>query len=444
MVGGRRTVRGRQGQHSWARAVIAELVRETRLKPWNIPTSMSLEPGHAAGKYPRVRRIKAPQKVHPLFDQIVRSAAILDILKQLIGPGLRLHGSKLNMKSAHYGSPVEWHQDWAFYPHTNDDVLAIGVLLDDCDLANGPMLVTPGTHTREVWNHHGEDGCFAGLIDPDTIQPEIARAVPCMGRAGSMSFHHVRALHGSALNSSDRPRNLLLYEVAASDAWPLMGVKDFGGTGGPPVVRPIQVGGAADDQHVPVRLPLPPATRRGLDLRDPVGGEEKSMPPRGMIRRWRSNSASCSRYGADGAASRRRAGMRHYGPGVRRPVRDAGFDGAGVRFIDRRCAAEAAGFLRERGTSIWQAQCCPANVDDLEAECWTLVARLSADRVNLQPKMCGRIRDRRLHSRCSIAGGGWPNQAGVADAMSKPAATARPRTCLLRPCNCWITFPTCG
>ncbi len=48
-----------------------------------------------------------------------------------------------------------------------------------------------------------------------------------MGRAGSMSFHHVRALHGSALNTSDRPRNLLLYEVAASDAWPLMGVKDF-------------------------------------------------------------------------------------------------------------------------------------------------------------------------------------------------------------------------
>jgi len=28
-------------------------------------------------------------------------------------------------------------------------VLAIGVLLDDCDLANGPMLVTPGTHNRE-------------------------------------------------------------------------------------------------------------------------------------------------------------------------------------------------------------------------------------------------------------------------------------------------------
>jgi len=219
-----------------------------------------LEPGHSR-ENPRVRRIKTPHKVHPIFDEIVRSAPVIDILKKLIGPGLRLHGSKLNMKSAQYGSPVEWHQDWAFYPHTNDDVLAIGVLLDDCDLANGPMLVTPRTHAGEVWNHHGDDGCFAGLIDPDLVKNEIERAVPCMGKAGSMSFHHVRALHGSAQNTSDRPRNLLLYEVAASDAWPLMGVKDFDEFNsrlltGEVVVTPRL-------SKVPVRMPLPPAKRQG-------------------------------------------------------------------------------------------------------------------------------------------------------------------------------------
>jgi phytanoyl-CoA hydroxylase len=220
-----------------------------------------LEPGHTP-ENPRVRRIKAPQKVHPIFDEIVRSAPVISILSKLIGPGLRLHGSKLNMKSAQYGSPVEWHQDWAFYPHTNDDILAIGVLLDDCDLENGPMLVTPGSHTGPtMWDHHGEDGCFAGLIDPDLIQDEIKRAVPCIGKAGSMSFHHVRALHGSALNTSDRPRNLLLYEVAASDAWPLMGVKDFAEFDsrlltGKSVIAPRMT-------SVPVRMPLPPATRQG-------------------------------------------------------------------------------------------------------------------------------------------------------------------------------------
>ncbi len=241
------------------RSVIVELVADSAgtLEHTDV---YDLEPGHTR-ENPRVRRIKAPQKLHPLFDEIVRSAPVLDILQQLIGPGLRLHGSKLNMKSAHYGSPVEWHQDWAFYPHSNDDVLAIGVLLDDCDLSNGPMLVTPGTHTGEIWNHHGEDGCFAGLIDPDTIGTEIARAVPCMGRAGSMSFHHVRALHGSALNTSDRSRNLLLYEVAASDAWPLMGVKDFDEfnsrlLSGDPVIAPRMT-------NVPVRMPLPAAKRQG-------------------------------------------------------------------------------------------------------------------------------------------------------------------------------------
>ncbi len=182
------------------RSVISELVAGSA-KTLEHTDVYDLEPGHTA-ESPRVRRIKAPHKVHALFDEIVRSAPVLDILTKLLGPGLRLHGSKLNMKSAQYGSPVEWHQDWAFYPHTNDDVLAIGVLLDDCDLANGPMLVTPGTHNREVWNHHGEDGCFAGLIDPDLIKerdrargalhgPRRQHVVPPCPRAARLGDEHL-------------------------------------------------------------------------------------------------------------------------------------------------------------------------------------------------------------------------------------------------------------
>ena len=241
------------------RSVVAEIVAGAAAVTEHTEV-YDLEPGHTP-EAPRVRRIKAAHNVHPAFNALVRSQPVLDILTKLIGPGLRLHGSKLNMKSAHYGSPVEWHQDWAFYPHTNDDVLAIGVLLDDTDLSNGPMLVTPGTHRGPVWSHHGDDGRFIGLIDPDLIRDEIARATPCVGSAGSMSFHHVRALHGSAPNTSDRSRNLLLYEVAASDAWPLMGVKDFDEfdsrlIAGPSTVTPRMT-------ETPVRIPLPPPLRQG-------------------------------------------------------------------------------------------------------------------------------------------------------------------------------------
>jgi ectoine hydroxylase-related dioxygenase (phytanoyl-CoA dioxygenase family) len=219
-----------------------------------------LEPAHTPAE-PKVRRIKAPHKVHTVFDALIRSPAVIEIVRRLIGADLRLHGSKLNMKAAQYGSPVEWHQDWAFYPHTNDDLLAIGVMLDDMDLENGPLLVAPGSHRGPVFNHHGADGRFAGLIDPVEIEREIASAVPLTGRAGSMSFHHVRALHGSALNTSSRSRNLLLYEVAAADAWPILGVADFDEFN-----SRLLTGNASVEPRlapVPVRLPLPPAARQG-------------------------------------------------------------------------------------------------------------------------------------------------------------------------------------
>ena len=218
-----------------------------------------LEPGHRP-EAPRVRRIKTPHKFFDGFARLYRHPAVVSVVQQLVGPGVRLHGSKINLKAPRYGSPVEWHQDWAFYPHTNDDLLAVGVMLDDCTPDNGPLLVVPGSHTGPVWDHHS-GGRFCGAVDPAAIRAEIDRAVALTGAAGSMSFHHVRLLHGSDQNRSDQPRALLLYEYAAADAWPLMGVRDLDDfdarlvTGAPniePRLRPA-----------PVRMPLPPALHQG-------------------------------------------------------------------------------------------------------------------------------------------------------------------------------------
>lgn len=218
-----------------------------------------LEDGHFPAT-PKVRRIKTPHKHFDYFKRLVRHPGITAILAALLGPNIRLHGSKLNMKSAGYGAPVEWHQDWAFYPHTNDDVLATGILLDDCDIENGPMLMIPGSHRGRIYDHHA-DGCFCGAITGELNQIAFDKAVALTGRAGSMSIHHARTLHGSAQNTSAKPRRLLLFEYAAADAWPLMGVPDFAEfnsrivLGNPtlePRIRPA-----------PVRMPLPPAQAQG-------------------------------------------------------------------------------------------------------------------------------------------------------------------------------------
>jgi phytanoyl-CoA hydroxylase len=218
-----------------------------------------LEPGHSR-KAPRVRRIKVPHRNLPFFGELARLPALVEALQDLLGPGVRLHGSKINLKSPRYGSPVEWHQDWAFYPHTNDDVLAVGIMLDECTAENGAMLVVPGTHRGPTFDHHS-GGRFCGAMDPARDGIDLSRAVPVTGPAGAVSLHHARLVHGSAQNFSDKPRVLLLYEYAAADAWPLLGVKDFDEfnerlvTGQPSVTPRLE--------SVPVRLPLPPAAHQG-------------------------------------------------------------------------------------------------------------------------------------------------------------------------------------
>jgi hypothetical protein len=104
------------------------------------------------------------------------------------------------------------------------------------------------------------------------------------GKAGSMSIHHVRMLHGSAPNVSDRNRLILFYECAAADAWPLAG----GGSYihrlnqrefwedlqtrmicGKPTLTPRM-------EALPVRVPLPPAPESGSIFKTQKSGGARS------------------------------------------------------------------------------------------------------------------------------------------------------------------------
>jgi len=66
-----------------------------------------------------------------------------------------------------------------------------------------------------------------------------------------------------------------------------------------------------------------------------------------------------------------------------RMIREAGFDGAGVRFFDYDFASRVTRTLRDYGLT-WQAQCYPQTVDDLKPII-EHVQDLGADHINLQP-----------------------------------------------------------
>jgi ectoine hydroxylase-related dioxygenase (phytanoyl-CoA dioxygenase family) len=219
-----------------------------------------LEDGHTPTA-PRLRRIVSPHLWHSVYAALIRHPRIIAALSALWGPNIRFDQSKLNMKSAGFGSPVEWHQDWAFYPHTNDDLAAVGVMIDDVGEDNGPLLVLPRSHMGPIFDHHA-DGRFCGAIDVSRSALDVSRAVPCLGRAGTITIHHARLVHGSAINRSTRQRRFLLHQYRAADAWPLLRRPETweGWTS-------LLVSGtetlAPRLTPVPVRLPLPPAEHQG-------------------------------------------------------------------------------------------------------------------------------------------------------------------------------------
>lgn len=183
-----------------------------------------LEPGHTP-EAPQLRRLKNPVVLHPIYDRMLRHDYILDSVAQLVGPNVRYDTSKLNMKSAGFGSPVEWHQDYAFASAvTNDDMLSVGLALDDMTQENGCLLFIPGSHKGPIYDHHQNDVFVGGITDPN-FRPD--NAVPIEVKAGGITIHHTRTLHGSAPNLSGQSRRLLLLQYSAADTLPQRPITDW-------------------------------------------------------------------------------------------------------------------------------------------------------------------------------------------------------------------------
>ena len=233
------------------RQVTDEFVEKSRAVTTNDQV-FDLEPSHTP-ETPRLRRLKDPINQHEIYRRALQHPKVLEIVSQLIGLAVTSNGNKLNLKLANVGSPVEWHQDWAFYPHTNDDLLAVGIAIDESTLQNGCLMVIPGSHRGPLLDHH-QEGVFIGAVTDPCFQSDAA--VPITLKAGGISIHHTRLLHGSFPNRSPKTRRLLLFQYCAADAWPLMPNENPWETYVATMVQgePLNVPRLAP---VPVRLPLP-------------------------------------------------------------------------------------------------------------------------------------------------------------------------------------------
>ena len=177
-----------------------------------------LEPGQG-GRPAALRRVQAPTEISEAYFEAMADSPMTDMVADLIGPNVKLHHTKINSKQPGAATMVRWHQDFAFTPHSNADVITALLMVDDVTEENGPLAVAPGSHMgpiHSIW----QDGVFTGAVAPRTEEELKRGARLCTGRAGSVCLMHTRLAHGSEPNNSTRPRTLFISVYSAGDAMP--------------------------------------------------------------------------------------------------------------------------------------------------------------------------------------------------------------------------------
>ncbi len=154
---------------------------------------------------------KLRQKSHLLFtwlNDLIRQDAILDAVEDIIGPDILCWGSSFFIKETRNPGFVSWHQDSTYWGLDPADVITAWIAFSDSTPENGAMEVIPATHKLDQIPHNDTFRPENLLSRGQEIMVDVdpAQAVTLELRAGEMSLHHVRLIHGSAPNPSDKRR----------------------------------------------------------------------------------------------------------------------------------------------------------------------------------------------------------------------------------------------
>lgn len=150
---------------------------------------------------------------------VVHDRRIVDPISAVLGPNVLLWSLNWFIKEPHERKFVTYHQDatyWGLEPH---HVVTAWIALSDASRLTGPMKFIPGSHLEEVYEH--EDTFYKNnlLSRGQEIKRKIneSAAVSAPLRAGEMSLHHVRLIHGSEPNKTNDRRIGMVLRYCATN-----------------------------------------------------------------------------------------------------------------------------------------------------------------------------------------------------------------------------------
>jgi len=172
--------------------------------------------GSATAVQTRVDSIHNVQNHSALFTRMLVDPRLVDLAAEIIGPNVQLHHTKLHNKPPSVGSPFPMHQDYPYFPHAGDSMIAAIVHVDDATVENGCLCVVPGSHKRGPIEHQHDGSYFLPLDDWP-----LEKAEPLEAHAGDVLFFGYCMVHGSYVNRSERPRRIVLAQMRSPTDRPL-------------------------------------------------------------------------------------------------------------------------------------------------------------------------------------------------------------------------------
>jgi phytanoyl-CoA hydroxylase len=133
------------------------------------------------------------------------TAAAADIIDS---PNVQLHHTKMFIKPPEKGSPFPLHQDYPFFPHARNSMIAAICHFDDAPVGKGCVCVVPGSQKLGPLEHDP-----AGSYHLPLDQYPLESAIPCPAKAGDVLFFSYLTIHGSGVNVSDEARTTVLIQM---------------------------------------------------------------------------------------------------------------------------------------------------------------------------------------------------------------------------------------
>ena len=179
-----------------------------------------LEEGHSAAT-PRLHRVTSPQDRHPAFWEFFTDPVMTELATDVVGPDVKFHHAKLNVKSEMGTRGFKWHQDIQGWPHTDFSPVTLGIYLNGCDAEQGPLQFMRGTHEGPLFSMYDDAGAFVVRVnDAGLATLKDREIVTGTGGPGTTVLLNCRTLHGSEINRSPKMRPLLLPVFSSADSFP--------------------------------------------------------------------------------------------------------------------------------------------------------------------------------------------------------------------------------